>query len=58
MLRIAENYKLNHNFGNAKYWINKALQAKPGYGEAQITMGELYAAAAAYCMDQNGGKKR
>ncbi|MEJ2052606.1 MAG: hypothetical protein P8X42_01685 [Calditrichaceae bacterium] len=56
MLRMAQDYKLAHNFGNAKYWVNRALNTRPGYGLAYITMGEIYETAVNYCLDQRGGK--
>ncbi len=58
MLRISVNYRNNHAFSKARYWINKALKAKPGYGEAYITLGETYEAAVAYCQDKRGGKPK
>lgn len=58
MLRIAENYKVNNNFGSGKYWVNKALSAKRGYGKAYITLGELIEASVPYCQKQRGGKMK
>ena len=31
------------------------MKAKPGYGQAYITMGEIYEAAVSYCLQQKGG---
>ncbi len=56
MLRIAENYRINNTFSSAKYWVNKALQKKRGYGAAHISMGLIYEAAVSYCLDQKDGK--
>ena len=58
MLRIAVNYRNNNKFSSAKYWVRQALSAKPGYGLAYITMGEIYEAAVSYCQDQRGGKAK
>ncbi|MEJ2542594.1 MAG: hypothetical protein P8Y99_00855 [Calditrichaceae bacterium] len=58
MIKIAEDYKLAKNFKNAKYWVNRALRTRPGYGQAYITMGEIYEAAVSYCMGQRGGDLR
>lgn len=52
MIEIAVDYKLSNNFKNAKYWVNRVLSKKPGYGLAYITMGEIYEAAVVYCMNQ------
>lgn len=57
MLRIAENYKFINNFSSARYWVKKTLQAKPGYGAAYITMGEIYEATVPYCQKQLGRKE-
>ncbi len=56
MLRISVNYRNSNNFSSAKYWVRQALSAKPGYGLAYITMGEIYEAAVIYCQNQRGGK--
>ena len=55
MIKIADDYKFSNNFGSAQYWVNRALKAKPGYGQAYITMGEIYEAAVSYCLQQKGG---
>jgi len=55
MCAIATDYKHLHQFANAKYWVNRALQARPGYGLAYITMAEIYEAAVVYC--QNSEKR-
>ncbi len=58
MLKIANNYKILKNFSNARYWVQQALSAKPGYGKAHIVMGEIYEAAVSYCQEQTNGKKK
>lgn len=58
MLRIAENYRSNNAFASARTWIYKVLRKKPGYGQAYISMGEIYEAAVAHCMDKRGGKTK
>jgi tetratricopeptide (TPR) repeat protein len=58
MLNMSVNYRMLNNFGSAKYWIFKALKAKPRYGLAYITMGELYEASVSYCQSKSGGKTR
>ena len=52
IIKIAVDYKLLNNFKNAQYWVNRALKIRPGYGQAYITMGEIYEAAVVYCMNQ------
>jgi Tfp pilus assembly protein PilF len=55
---IAGNYRNLNQFSNSRYWINKALQAKPGYGRAYIGMAEIYERAVTYCQDkENRGRK-
>lgn len=56
MIEIANNYKFLNQFSNARYWVNKALQAKRNFGLAYITMGEIYEAAVSYCQKQRGGE--
>jgi len=58
MLRIAENYRINNNFSSAKFWVNKTLQKKRGYGAAYISMGLIYEAAVSYCLDQKDGNMK
>jgi tetratricopeptide (TPR) repeat protein len=55
MIKIAEDYKLANNFSSAQYWVNRALKTRPGFGQAHITMGEIYEAAVLYCMGQRNG---
>jgi len=52
MLRISVNYRYQNNFSNASSWINRALSAKPGYGLAYITLGELYESSVVFCQNQ------
>jgi tetratricopeptide (TPR) repeat protein len=56
MLKIAENYKWLNQFSKAKFWINKTLNKKRGYGKAYIAMGELFEAAVPYCQKKIGRK--
>lgn len=56
MCTIATNYKYMNQFTNGKYWIGRALKAKPGYGLAYITMAEIYEAAVSYCQDKEKRK--
>ncbi len=57
MLKIADNYRLENNFSSAKYWVYRALKAKPGYGLAHITMGAIYESAVPYCQEKMHRKK-
>lgn len=57
MVKIANDYKFKNNFGSAKYWVNKALSVKRGYGLAYITMGEIIEASVPYCQKQRGSSK-
>ncbi len=57
MLRISVDYRIEKQFSKAKFWIKKALKAKPGYGLAYITLGELYEAAVPYCQEKLKRKK-
>jgi tetratricopeptide (TPR) repeat protein len=58
MVFIAQKYGSKNQFSSAKYWINKALKAKPGFGAAYIALGELYEASVAYCQGQRNGKAK
>ncbi len=58
MLRITENYRNVHSFSKARFWVNKALAKKPGYGAAYISMGEIYEASVSYCTEKRGGKPK
>jgi len=49
MCAIANVYRNQDQFSKGRYWINKALKAKPGYGLAYITMGEIYESAVTFC---------
>lgn len=56
MCAIANVYRNKDQFSNGRYWINKALSAKPGYGLAYITMGEIYESAVTFCQKGRGRK--
>jgi tetratricopeptide (TPR) repeat protein len=56
MCAIANVYRNKDEFSNGRYWVYKALQAKPGYGLAYITMGEIYESAVTYCQRGRGRK--
>ncbi len=58
MLRIVENYRNINAFAKARTWVYKALKAKPGYGQAYISMGEIYEAAVSYCQGHRKGKNK
>jgi len=49
MCAIANVYRNIEQFSNGRYWVGKALSAKPGFGLAYITMGEIYESAVSYC---------
>jgi stress-induced-phosphoprotein 1 len=49
MCAIANVYRYKNEFTNGRYWINKALNTKPGFGLAYITMGEIYESAVTFC---------
>jgi tetratricopeptide (TPR) repeat protein len=58
MCAIANNYKNMNQFSNGRYWTNKALQAKPGYGLAYMGMAEIYERAVTHCQNkENRGRK-
>jgi len=57
MLNISYNYSSLNNFSNSNYWINQALKARPGYGLAYITRGELYEMAVLFCQNKRGKDK-
>lgn len=52
MLYIAINYSNAKNFSTANNFINRALRAKSGYGNAYIVRGEMYEKMVLYCQDQ------
>jgi tetratricopeptide (TPR) repeat protein len=58
MCSIANDYKFLNQFQNGKYWVNKALQAKPGFGLAYIVMGEIYESAVTYCQNKDQRKRK
>jgi tetratricopeptide (TPR) repeat protein len=49
MCAIANVYRYKNEFTNGRYWINKALNTKPGFGLAYITLGEIYESAVLFC---------
>lgn len=56
MCAIANVYRNKEEFAKGRYWVNKALNAKPGYGLAYITMGEIYESAVTFCQKGRGRK--
>ncbi len=58
MVFIAQRYTSKNQFSTAKFWINKALKTKPGYGLAYITMGEIYETAVSFCQEKRNGKSK
>jgi len=53
MCAIATDYKNRNQFSSGRYWIQRALAIRPGYGLAHITMAEIYEASVTYCQDQD-----
>jgi len=58
MCAIANDYRFLDQFSNAKYWVNKALKAKPGFGLAHMCMAEIYESAVPYCQNKNNRKRK
>jgi len=58
MCAIANDYRSLDQFSNAKYWVNKALKAKPGFGLAYMCMAEVYESAVPYCQNKNNRKRK
>ena len=58
MCSIANDYKFLNQFQNGKYWVNRALQAKPGFGLAYIIMAEIYESAVTYCQNKDQRKRK
>lgn len=56
MCSIANAYRNKNEFSKGRYWINKALGVKPGFGLAYITMGEIYESAVTFCQKGRGRK--
>ncbi len=56
MCATANVYRNKDEFSKGRYWVNKALGAKPGYGLAYITMGEIYESAVTFCQKGRGRK--
>ena len=58
MCAIAVAYKNMDQFSNGKFWVGKALQSKPGYGLAHMTMAEIYESSVTYCQNtEKRGRK-
>ena len=52
MCAIATDYKNRNQFSSGRYWVQRALNTRPGFGLAHITMAEIYEACVTYCQDQ------
>jgi tetratricopeptide (TPR) repeat protein len=58
MCAIANDYRNLDKFSNAKYWVNRALRAKPGFGLAHMIMAEVYESAVPFCQNKNNRKRK
>ena len=58
MCAIASDYRNMNQFSNARYWVNKAKQAKPGFGLPHMIMAEVYESAVPYCQNKNNRKRK
>ena len=58
MCNIASDYRNMNQFSNARYWVNKALKAKPGFGMAHMIMAEVYEASVPYCQNKGNRKRK
>jgi tetratricopeptide (TPR) repeat protein len=58
MCAIASDYRNMNQFSNARYWVNKALKAKPGFGLAHMIMAEVYETAVPYCQNKGNRKRK
>lgn len=58
MCAIANDYRNLNQFTNGRYWVNKALQAKPGFGLAYMIMAEIYESAVTYCQNKSNRKRK
>ena len=58
MCNIANDYRNLNQFSNGQYWVNRALQAKPGYGLAHMIMAEIYESAVTYCQNKENRKRK
>ena len=56
MCSIANVYRNKDEFSKGRYWVNRALGTKPGFGLAYITMGEIYESAVTFCQKGRGRK--
>jgi len=58
MCAIATDYKNRNQFSSGRYWVQRSLSVRPGYGLAHITMAEIYEACVTYCQDlEKRGRK-
>ena len=58
MCAIAVDYKILNQFSNGRYWVNKALSVKPGYGKAYIVMAQIYESSVIFCQDKSDRKRK
>jgi len=58
MCAIARDYNNLNQFSNARYWVNRALKVKPGFGLAYMIMAEVYESAVPYCQNKNNRKRK
>ena len=58
MCAIASDYRNLYQFSNAQYWVNRALQIKPGFGLAHMIMAEVYETAVPYCQNKSNRKRK
>jgi tetratricopeptide (TPR) repeat protein len=58
MCAIANDYRNMNQFSNARYWVNKAIQAKPGFGLPHMIMAEVYESAVPYCQNKNNRQRK
>jgi tetratricopeptide (TPR) repeat protein len=58
MCAIASDYRNLNQFSNARYWVNKALKTKPGFGLAHMIMAEVYESAVPYCQNKGNRKRK
>lgn len=58
MCAIATAYRNLNQFSNGRYWVNRALKVKPGYGLAYIVMAEIYESSVPYCQNKSNRKRK
>ena len=56
-MKIAENYKKNGNFSQARSFYRKALEAKPSAGRAYLQIASMYAQSANNCGETTFDKR-